>query len=87
MSKNTFGLKTLRQEGLSYAEYYGDLVYKRLLAKQIFRNDLKILSLVTKKICYNMDTLRRTVYMVDNSIMVDNFASLLYCTRVGRSSD
>ena len=40
-----------------------------------------------KKIGYNINVMRQTACLVVNPIKVNNFAYLLNCTTVGRTSD
>ena len=67
----------------------GDLVYK--LKKIVGSNNfsaqfIKIISHY-KKIGYNINVLQQTACLVVNLITVGNFAFLLNCTPVGRTSD
>ena len=87
--KFQIGLKSLLRQGLSEPEFYGDLVYK--LKKIIGYNNfqaqfIKIISHY-KKIGYNINVLQQTACLVVNLITVGNFAFLLNCTPVGRTSD
>ena len=89
ISKFQVGLKSLLRQGLSEPEFYGDLVYK--LKKIVGSNNfsaqfIKIISHY-KKIGYNINVLQQTASLVDNPIMVGNFAFLFNCTPVGRTSD
>ena len=83
------GLKSLLRRGLSEPEFYGDLVYK--LKKIVGSNNfsalfIKIISQY-KKISCNINVLQQTACLVVNPITVGNFAFLLNCTLVGRTSD
>ena len=40
-----------------------------------------------KRIGYNINIMRQSACLVFNLITVNNFASLFYCTPVGRASD
>ena len=50
-------------------------------------HNLKILSLVIKKIVYNMGILRQTACMAVNLMIVDNFAHLFNCPTMDCSCD
>ena len=81
--------KTLHAPRLSEPEFYGDLVYK--LKKIVGSNNfsaqfIKIIS-DYKKIGYNINVLQQTACLVVSPITVGNFAFLLNCTPVGRTSD
>ena len=89
ISKFQIGFKSLLRQELPGPEFYGDLVYK--LKKIIGSNNfsaqfIKIISHY-KKIGSNINLLQRTGYLVINPIRVGNFAHLLNCTPVGRTSD
>ena len=89
ISKFQVGLKSLLRQGLSEPDFYGDLVYK--LKKIVGSNNfsaqfIKIISHY-KKIGYNINVLQQTACLVVNPITVGNFAFLLNCTPVGRTSD
>ena len=85
ISKFQIGLQSLLRQGLSEAEFYGDLVYK--LKKNNFSAQfLKIISHY-KKIDYNINVLQQTACLVVNPILVDNFTFLFNCTPVGWTSD
>ena len=89
ISKLQVGLKSLLRQGLSEPDFYGDLVYK--LKKIVGSNNFsveffKIISNY-KKIGHNINVLQQTACLVANSITVGNFAFLLNCTPVGRTSD
>ena len=89
ISKFQVGLKSLFRQGLSEPDFYGDLVYK--LKKIVGSNNfsaqfIKIISHY-KKIGYNINVLQQTACLVVNPITVGNFAFLLNCTPVGRTSD
>ena len=88
MSKYNVGLKTLRLQGLSELEFYGDLVYKfrQIIDKYDFPYHFKKIFVRYKKICYNIDVLRQTACLVVNPIKINNFAYLFDCTTVGRAS-
>ena len=89
ISKFQVGLKSLLIQGLSEPDFYGDLVYK--LSKIVGSNNfsaqfIKITSHY-KKIGYNINVLQQTACLVVNPITVGNFAFILNCTPVGRTSD
>ena len=89
ISKFQVGLKSPLREGLSEPEFYGDLVYKMkkiVGSKKISAQFIKIISHY-KKIGYNSNVLQQTACLVVNPITVGNFAFLLNCTLVGRTSD
>ena len=86
ISKFQVGLKSLLHQG---PEFYGDLVYK--LKKIVGSNNFsaKFIKIIShyKKIGYNINVLQQTACLVVNPITVGNFAFLLNCTLVGRTSD
>ena len=77
ISKFNVGLKTLLREGLSEPEFFGDLVYK--FKKLIGRNDFsfQFRKIVTRyrRICYNLNVMRQSAWLVFNAITVDNYAA------------
>ena len=81
--------KTLLSEGLSEPEFYGDLVYK--FKKLIESNDFsfQIRKIITRyrRICYSLNVMRQSAFLVFNPITVDNYAAFFNCTPVGRASD
>ena len=89
MSKCNVGLKTLPLQGLSEAEFYGDLVYKlrKIIGKNDFPYHFKKIVVRYKKIGYNITVMRQTTCLVVNPIKVNSFAYLFNCTTVGRTSD
>ena len=79
---------SLRQR-LSEPDFYDDLVYrlKKIAGSNNFSGQfIKIISHY-KKIGYNINVLQQTACLVVNPITVGNFAFLLNCTPVGRTSD
>ena len=89
ISKFQVGLKSLISQGLSEPEFYGDLVcklYKIVGSNNFSTQFIKIISHY-KKICYNINVLQQTAFLVFNPITVGNFAFLFNCTPVGRISD
>ena len=89
MSKYNVGLKTLLLEGLSEAEFYGDLVYKfrKIIGKNDFPYHFKKIIVRYKKTGYNVDVLQQTACLVVNPIKVNSFAYLFNFTTIGRTSD
>ena len=89
ISKFNVGLKPLLREGLSEPEYYGDLVYncKKLIGRNDFSFQFRKTITRYRRIGYNLNVMRKAVYLVFNPIMVDNYAAFLNCTPVGRASD
>ena len=86
VSKYNIGLKTLLLQGISEPEFFGDLVYKfrKIIGKNDFPYHFKKIIVRYKKIGYNIDVLRQTVFLVVNPITVNSFAYLFnYCTTVG----
>ena len=85
VSKFNVGLRSLLQQGLSEAEFYGDLVYKlrKIYACNDFSTRFRKIILRYKKIGYNINVIRQTACMVVNPITVNNFASLFNCTPAG----
>ena len=89
ISKLQVGLKSLLRQALSEPEFYGDLVYK--LKKIVGSNNfsaqfIKIISHY-KKIGYNINVLQQTACLVVNPVTVGNFAFLLNCRPVGRTTN
>ena len=87
VSKYNVGLKTLLLQGLSEAEFYGNLVYKfrKIIGKNVFPYHFKKITVLYKKIGYNIDVLRLTACLVVNPIKANSFAYLFNCTTVGRA--
>ena len=88
ISKFQTGLKSLLRQGLSEPDFCGDLVYK--LKKIVGFNNFSaqfIKKSHHKKIGYNINILQQTACLVVNPITVGNFAFLLNCTPVSRTSD
>ena len=81
--------KSCIRQGLSEPDFYGDLVYK--LKKIVGSNNFsaQFIKKIShyKKIGYNINVLQQTACLVVNPIMVGNFAFLLNCTPLGRTSD
>ena len=74
VSKYNVGLKTLRLQGLSKREFYGDLVYKfrKIIGKYDFPYHFKKIIVCYKKIGYNIDVFQQTACLVVNPIKVNN---------------
>ena len=87
ISKYNVGLKTLLSEGLSEPEFYGDLVYKKLIGSNDFSFQFRKIIKRYRRIAYNLNVMRQSAYLVFNPIMVDNYAAFFNCTPVGRASD
>ena len=89
MSKYNVGLKTLRLQGLSAPEFYGDWVYKfrKIICKNDFPYHFRKIIVRYKKIGYNIIVMRQTACLVVNPIKVNSFALIFNCTTVGRTSD
>ena len=89
VSKFNVGLKPLLHQGLSEQEFYGDLVYKfkQIGGRNDFSDQFKNIIERYKRIGYNINIMRQSACLVFNPVTVNNFASLLNCTPVGRASD
>ena len=89
VSKFSVGLKTLLHQGLSEPEFYGDLVYKfkKIVGRADFSDQFRKIIIRYKRIGYNINIMRQSACLVFNPITVNNFASLINCTPVGRASD
>ena len=89
VSEFSVGLKTLLHQGLSEPEFYGDLVYKfkKIAGRADFSDHFTKIIVRYKRIGYNINIMRQSACLVFNAITVNNFASLLNCTPVGRASD
>ena len=89
VSKYNVGLKTLRLQGLSVPEFYGNLVYKfrKIINKNDFPYHFKKIIVRYKKIGYNINVMQQTACLVVNPVKVNSFAYLFNCTTVGRTSD
>ena len=84
------GLKPLNmQQGLSEPEFNGDFVYKlrKIVCRADFTDQFRKVIIRGKRPGYNINVMRQSACLVINRIMIDNFASLLSCTLVGRASD
>ena len=87
VSKFSVGLKTLLHQGLSESEFYGDLVFKKIVGRADFFDQFRQIIVRYKRIGYNINIMQQSACLVFNPIMVNNFASLFNCTPVGRASD
>ena len=87
VSKYNVGLKTLLLQGLFEPEFYGDLVFRKIIGKYDFPYHFKMIIVRYKKTGYNIDNLRQTVCLIVNPVKLNNFAYLFDCTTVGRASD
>ena len=89
VSKFSVGLKTLLHQGLSEPEFYGDLVYefKIIVGRANFSDQFRKIIVRYKRIGYNINIMQQSACFVFNPITVNNFASLINCTPVGRLSD
>ena len=89
VSKFQAGLKSLLRQGLSEPDFYGDLVYKlkKIVGSNNFSAQIIKVSSRYKKIGYNINVLQQTACLLVNHITVGNYAFLLNCTPVGRTSD
>ena len=87
--KFNVGLKTLLHQGLSEPEFYVDLIYKfkKNVGRADFSDQFRKIIVRYKLIGYNINIMRQSACLVFNPIKVNNFASLLNCTPVGRASD
>ena len=89
MSKFQVGLKSLLRQGLSESEFYGDLVYqlKKIVGSNNFSAQFIKIIPHYKKIGYYIYVMQHTACLMVNPITFGNFAFLLNCTPVGRTSD
>ena len=89
ISKFKIELKSLFRKGLSEPEFYGDLVYKLKKIVGSYDFSAQFINIIShyKKIGYNITVLQQTACLVVNTISIGNFAFLLNCTLVGRTSD
>ena len=90
VEKYNVSLKTLLQQGISEPEVYGDLVYrfrKKYVGKSSFSEQFRKLINRYKRIGYSLDIMRKTVCLVINPIIVDDYATLLNFTTAVRVSD
>ena len=78
VSKYNVGLKTLLLQGFSEPEFYGDLVYKfrKIVGKNDFLYHFKKIIVRYEKICYNIDVLRQTAWLLIQSRLTALLTSL-----------
>ena len=77
------------QQGISNAEFYGDLVYKfkKIIGKPNFYDLFKRIVKRFKKAGYTLDLMRQTACLVFIPIMVEGYAALFSCMAVVQASD
>ena len=84
-------LKIILQQGISEPVFYGDLVYKfkRIVGKPSFSGQFKNTCIIKryKRVGFNMDIMRQSVFLVVNPITVKSYGFLFNCTTVGQASD
>ena len=70
-------------------EIYGDLVYKfkKITGRTDFSDHFRKIMICHKRICYDLNVMRKSACLVINPITVDNFAALFNCTPVDQASD
>ena len=70
------------QEGISEAEFYGNLMYRfrKIVGKPNFSEQFRKLINRYERIGYRLDIMRQTSSLVINPIIVDGYASLFNCT-------
>ena len=85
------GLKSHLLQRLSETECYGDVIYKlrKNVSSAAFSDQFRkvVIRYMHKRTGFNINVMRQSVCLVINLITVNNFASLLNCTPVGRASD
>ena len=87
LEKYSVSLKTLLQQGISEPEFYGDLVYRKIVGKSNFSEQFRKFINRYKRIGYSLDIMRQTACLVVNPIIVDGYASPFNCTTAVRASD
>ena len=82
-------LKKLLQQGISYPEFYGDLVYKfnKIIGNPNFSDLFKRIFNLFKRAGYTLDIMQQTACLVFNPIMVERYSALFSCTAVVQASD
>ena len=87
--KYNIGLKTLLQQGISEAIFYGDLVYKfkRIVGKPNFSDQFKKIVNRYIRVGYNLDVMRQSACLVLNPITVYSYGFLSNCTTEGQALD
>ena len=63
------------------------MVFKKIVGRVDFCDQFRKIIVRYKRIGYNINIMRLSACLVFNPITVNNFASLFYCTPVGRESD
>ena len=86
VSKFNVGLKTFLRHGLSERVFYGELVYKskKIVARTDFSDQFRKSIIGYKRIGYNMNVMQQSACLGFNPITVNDYASLINCTPVGR---
>ena len=89
VAKFNVGLKSLLYQCLSEPEFYGDLVckFKRIIIRAEFLIQFREVMICYKRTGYNLNVMQHSACLVINPITVDNFAALLNCILVVRTSD
>ena len=64
-----------------------DLLCRHFQYTAFFSDRFRKIIICHKRIGYDLNVMRQSAYLVINPIKVDNFAALLSCTPVDRSSD
>ena len=77
------------QQGISYPEFYGDMVYKfkKIIGNPNFSEPFKRIVNRFKRAGYTLDTMQQTECLVFNPIMVEGYVALFSCTAVVQASD
>ena len=83
----------MEQQGISNPELFGDLLYKfkhiigdsvyefkTIIGNSNFSDILKNMLTVSKRVRYDLNIMRQTVYLVFNQIMIESYAPLFSCT-------
>ena len=85
--KFNVGFKSLLHQGLLEPEFYGYLVFKKIMGRTDFSGPFRKIILRHKRIGYDLNVMRQSAGLVINPITFDNFAALFNCTPVDRMSD
>ena len=77
IEKYHVNLKKLLQHGISYPEFYGDLVYKfkKIIGNPNFSDLFKRIVNRFKRAGYTLDIMRQTTCLVFKPIMVEGYAA------------
>ena len=77
------------QQGISEPIFCGILVYKFkiIVEKPSFSDQFEKIIKRYKKVGYNLDIMRESVFLVVNPITVYSYSFLFNCTTVGQTSD